>query len=194
MIVGVAGKYCSGKSTITACLIERGFLEIDLDLLGHNALVESTAAIAERFTAAVLDEKGLVDRKKLGSIVFADREKRLLLEEILHPKMVEMARTIVAEQNRKSGSHRNIVIDGALLFYMGLDKLCDIAIWVSTPCLTRLVRARKRDRLPLSSLLQRFRSQRDLTPQPSSNDVDIYYIRNTGSPAALMERLDRILP
>ena len=188
MIVGVAGKYCSGKSTVTRYLTERGFLEINLDRLGHAALGALKTQVVERFGGGILDEAGEIDRKKLGSIVFRDESRRLLLEELLHPRMVEMAGKSIVEHIGK-----NIVIDGALLFYMGVDKLCEIAVWVRAPFHIRFFRAVRRDRLPLSSLLQRFRAQRDLSPQPSSNGVDIYYIRNTGSPAALREKLDRIL-
>lgn len=189
MIVGVAGKYCSGKSTATRCLVDRGFIEINLDAIGHTALEKSTDRIIEQFGTAVLDGTGTIDRKKLGKIIFRDRLQRILLEEILHPKMVEMVKVSLSEHAGK-----DMVIDGALLFYMGMGGLCDLSIWVSAPFPVRFFRALRRDKLSLPALLQRFNSQRDLTPQPSSNDVDIYYIRNTGSPAALKEKLDRILP
>jgi len=189
MIVGVAGKYCSGKTTVTSHLVDRGFIEINLDRLGHAALDEAAEQVADLFGEIVLNSSGGVDRQKLGSIVFEDARKRLLLENLLHPRMVEMTRESLTDY-----TGGDVVIDGALLFYMGVDRLCDIAFWVTAPPLVRFFRAVKRDKLPVVSLLKRFRAQKDLTPQPSSNAVDIYYIRNTGSPSALKERLDRILP
>ncbi|MFP4484640.1 MAG: dephospho-CoA kinase [Spirochaetota bacterium] len=54
MIVGVAGKYCAGKNTVSHILENHGYRVIDVDTLGHRALEERKDAIAERFGPGVL--------------------------------------------------------------------------------------------------------------------------------------------
>ena len=66
IIVGVAGGYCAGKNVIVGILKERGYLEIDVDKLGHEELEKSKEKIIATFSTVILDKNGLIDRKKLG--------------------------------------------------------------------------------------------------------------------------------
>lgn len=174
MVVGVAGKYCAGKSTVTEILAEAGYAVIDVDRLGHEALARRVSDIRKTFGEAYIAADGSVDRKELGALVFRSRREMRRLEGIVHPEMVEMVR------ERLAGAHPGTVVNAALLFPMGLDALCDLALWVRAPLLTRLRRARERDGLPVSEILRRFWAQRELEPQPSRSDVDIHTVENRG--------------
>jgi dephospho-CoA kinase len=191
MVVGVAGKYCAGKSTVTGILAAGGYGVIDVDRLGHEALARRVADVRKTFGEAYIDAEGSVDRKKLGSLVFRDRGAMRRLEGIVHPEMVQMVRERLAagtpDDTRNPGATRNsdpatpgTVINAALLFPMGLDALCDMVLWVTAPMLTRLRRARERDGLSVVEILRRFWAQRELDPQPSRSDVDIHSVENRG--------------
>ena len=179
MVVGVAGKYCAGKNTVTEVLAESGYGVIDVDSLGHDALTRRIDDVRRTFGDEYIDSDGAVDRRKLGGLVFRDREAMLNLEGIVHPEMVEMVR------ERLAAATGEVVVNAALLFPMGLDALCDVALWVHAPLFTRLLRASHRDRLSIADILRRFWTQRKLSPQPSRSDVDIHTVENRG-------RLDRL--
>lgn len=188
MVVGISGKYCAGKSTVAALLArEWDFLEIDVDRLGHDALREQKDEVAERFGGRVLTD-GEIDRSKLGRIVFGDAGALSALEAIVHPRMVSMAERRIATH-----SERDVAVNAAILFKMGLDRLCDSVIWVEAPLVMRFRRARERDGLPALQILKRFYAQRGMKPQPSSSGVDIHTVRNSGNLDDLKRRLRTVL-
>ncbi|MFW6223524.1 MAG: dephospho-CoA kinase [Spirochaetota bacterium] len=184
MVVGVAGKYCAGKSTVAGVLADGGYRVIDVDSLGHEALTRRIADVRRTFGDEYIDSDGVVDRRKLGGLVFRDSGAMRDLERIVHPEMVQMVREQLAE-----AADDRVVVSAALLFPMGLDALCDLALWVRAPLLTRLLRASRRDRLPVVEILRRFRAQRALRPQPSRSDVDIHTVENRGDLERLRGRL-----
>jgi dephospho-CoA kinase len=92
--VALTGGIASGKSTVAAMLRERGCAVLDADTLGHDLLQPGQAAydeVVRAFGNAILGADGSVDRVKLGAIVFADRDRRARLEQILHPRILEAA-------------------------------------------------------------------------------------------------------
>ncbi|NBC29602.1 MAG: dephospho-CoA kinase [Spirochaetes bacterium] len=183
MIVGVAGKYCAGKNAVSRVLEEHGYRVIEVDKLGHRALVERQDAVVERFGGEILVD-GKIDRRALGAKVFNDDDARADLEAIVHPVMVEWVRDFVRNLGSDPG-----VINAAILFQMELDAECDRVLWVTAPLLTRLRRARDRDGLGFLSLAKRFWAQRRLRPQQSSRRVEIYRVENRGSCEALEKQL-----
>lgn len=174
MVVGVAGKYCAGKNTVTEVLAGAGYGVVDVDGLGHEALTRRIDDVRTTFGEEYIDSDGVVDRRKLGGLVFRDREAMRNLERIVHPEMVQMVR------ERLAAATGGVVVNAALLFPMKLDAMCDIALWVRAPFFTRLLRAYRRDRLPIKEILRRFWTQRKLSPQPSRPDVDIHTVENRG--------------
>ena len=91
MIIGLTGKICAGKDTLASMLPHDRFSVIDVDGLGHEALSENISAIRHAFGDSVIKADGSVDRKVLGPMVFADKEKLETLNSITHPWMVERA-------------------------------------------------------------------------------------------------------
>lgn len=139
MVVGVAGKLGAGKSAVAKLLADAGWRVIDVDLLGHRALVTECDRIVDAFGRGVLDPEGRIDRRLLGPLVFGDADARRRLDAIVHPEMVRSVKSLVADPGR-------IAIDAALLYPMGLDALCDLVLWVHAPLLLRLYRALVVDR------------------------------------------------
>lgn len=184
MVIGVAGKLCSGKSTVALLLEERGFHHIDVDRLGHEALLRRKHEVIERFGDSVRRDGGEVDRRKLGEIVFSDSRALSDLEAILHPEMVRMVEEELARRPAQ-----DTVINAAVLFPMGLDRLCDGVLWIASPWPARLVRCLSRDGMSLSKVLARMWAQRRLSPQQSRSDVDTVVVRNASNKERLRRRV-----
>ena len=66
---------------------------VDTDKIGHAIVLESTAGnvhskLVATFGEEILDEEGVIDRKKLGAIVFQDESLRRTLNKIMHPRII----------------------------------------------------------------------------------------------------------
>jgi len=88
IVIGLTGGIASGKSTISDMLKELGAAVIDVDLVGRYVVSQGGNAynrIIASFGRNILMPDGSINRKKLGNIVFSDREKLRLLNEITHP-------------------------------------------------------------------------------------------------------------
>jgi len=185
VVLGLAGGYCAGKDAVAGILAEGGFRIIDVDGVGHRVLrdPEARELVAARFGPDVLAPDGQVDRRRLGRRVFGDRRELAALEAIVHPRMVQRVR----EELALGGGP--VVLNAAVLFRMGLDRLCDAVLCVRAPWCKRLARARRRDGLGLVQGLRRIASQRGICPKLPGPGVDIYYVDNAGDGDALRKRV-----
>jgi len=147
---------------------------LDLDQLGHEALETEKDTLKARFGDDIINFEGMVDRRLLGKKVFGDPEKLTALEAIVHPLVNSMTQRWVSEQNG------TCVIHAALLHKSCVFDQFDCIILVTAPLLTRLRRARRRDRLPLARLLDRFARQKGFYSQYLSGKADIYRVENPG--------------
>jgi dephospho-CoA kinase len=90
--VGLTGGIASGKSTVARMLAAKGALLIDLDELAHEVELPGGFVwrnIVHHFGKEVLCPDRSIDRKKLGSVVFADPARLKLLNELVHPAVFE---------------------------------------------------------------------------------------------------------
>lgn len=97
--VGLTGGIGSGKSTVGRFLRELGAWIVDTDAIAHRLTApggRAISAIAERFGADMIDERGAMDRTRMRELVFADPAIRRALEAILHPMIGEDTRTEAA--------------------------------------------------------------------------------------------------
>jgi dephospho-CoA kinase len=187
-VLGLTGAYCAGKNLAAGVFDRRGWEVIDVDRLGHRVTAERAPEIIAEFGREVAAEDGGVDRRALGRIVFSDRNKLQRLEEIVHPEM----RRLTAERIRES-SAAGVCINAALLFPMGLYRHCTAVILVRAPLPARVRRARKRDGLSLPQIAARFHRQRQLFPKQLLRNVDIYSVKNSGSPEKLEARVAELI-
>ncbi|MCI0359754.1 MAG: dephospho-CoA kinase [Planctomycetaceae bacterium] len=145
LILGLVGGVASGKSFVAECFRQLGAAVLDADKTGHAVLYEPAImdAIRGRWGDGVLDAQGNVNRSAVAKIVFApgnDAEKRFL-EELTHPR-IEARLQRQMELLQASGSPPlAVVIDAALLFEAGWDKLCDKIVFVDASRDIRLERA-----------------------------------------------------
>jgi len=119
-VFGLTGGIGCGKSTVSKHWASQGLAVIEADLLSRRAVdpndLESGPilwAIKALFGEDVFLPDGNIDRKKLGRIVFNDKESLHLLEGILHPRMEELF-TDELRRWRELG-HTLICYDSAIL-------------------------------------------------------------------------------
>lgn len=130
--VGLTGGVASGKSTVSAILDELGAVIIDADVLAREVVAAGTDGLQEvvdAFGPEVLTEEGELDRPAMGAIVFADAEKRRLLEGIIHPQV----RARGAEIEAAAGPEDIVVHDIPLLAETGQAEGFDAVIVVDVP-------------------------------------------------------------
>lgn len=140
MIIGITGGTGCGKTTLLNQIRSLGGLVLDCDEIYHELLRSDAAmlaAIESRFPGVV--EEGMLNRKKLGAIVFADEKALLDLNRITHAAVKqEVLRRL--EKNPALAA-----IDAIGLFEGALAELCDVTVAVTAPTEMRIHRLMKRD-------------------------------------------------
>ncbi|MBQ9156361.1 MAG: dephospho-CoA kinase [Eubacterium sp.] len=127
-VLGITGGVGSGKSEVMNMLHDEfGGALILADLVGHDLMQPgeiSYEQILARFGRQILDEKGNIDRKSLGAVVFADPEALKDLNQITHPNIhAEIVRRI--EAFRQEGQVPFIALEAALLIEGGYEDILD---------------------------------------------------------------------
>ena len=95
IVVGLTGGISTGKSTVTNIIIEDGFKVIDADKIAREVVEIGKPAyedIVRVFGEEILDKNLNIDRKKLGSIIFSNKEYRMKLNAIVHPRVFQTMR------------------------------------------------------------------------------------------------------
>ena len=122
--VGLTGGIATGKTAVVAMLRELGCRVLEADKIAHQMIEPDGPAYEEvvrEFGNGILTTEGLVDRRKLGAIVFADPARLVRLNAIVHPPVLE-------EQSRQLAAigqadpHAIAVVEAALLIEAGFDK------------------------------------------------------------------------
>lgn len=125
MILGIVGKAGSGKSYVSKILDEnfKNSIVIDVDRVGHYVLTlfNVKEKLKEIFGQKIFNENNEIDRKKLGKIVFNDNYKMEKLNKIVHS---EIYKEIEKKVNNYLKKYDIIALDAAMLFKIGLDKMC----------------------------------------------------------------------
>ena len=140
LVLGITGGTGCGKTTLLRCIESCGGLILDCDAIYHRLLEtdkELLNAIEKRFPGTV--EEGILQRKKLGAIVFSDEKALADLNAITHG-------AVKAEVLRHLGSRPALAaIDAIALFEGGLAELCDVTVAVIAPVEIRVRRLMERD-------------------------------------------------
>uniref|UniRef100_A0A8R1DHD7 Bifunctional coenzyme A synthase n=1 Tax=Caenorhabditis japonica TaxID=281687 RepID=A0A8R1DHD7_CAEJA len=156
-VIGLAGGIASGKSHIGKYLKEKhGFEVIDCDKLAHTCYEPGSALIekiAKHFGEDIVID-GLVDRKKLGAIVFSDKKKLRELSELVWPEVRERALSIAEKSTAKV-----VVIEAAALIEAGWHKSLAETWSVFVPAEEAVRRVVERDNLSEDQAKDRMSSQ-----------------------------------
>jgi dephospho-CoA kinase len=179
IILGLTGGIASGKSLVARIFKDRGAHLIDADKIVHDLLEPGQPVwrqVVEHFGNAIQSPGGAVDRRKLGEIVFRDREEREWLNQCIHPRVFEAYQAQVKHvAERRPGAV--IVLDAALLIETGYHKRMDKLIVVYAREEQQVQRLMARDCLTREQALSRIKSQLPLSEKRAFAD---YVIDNTG--------------
>lgn len=174
-IIGLTGGIGSGKSTVGAMLAELGAVVIDTDQVAREVVAPGQAALTEivnYFGDEVLLPDGTLDRKRLGKIVFADEQKRQVLNQITHPA-IKHAVNQKLEQIAQERPNAVVVIEAPLLVEAGMVDMVD-EIWVATvEPEVQVERVMERDGLDYDAAWQRVQSQLPISARMAFSDVVI---------------------
>lgn len=160
-VIGLTGGIASGKSTVSSILKRLGAVIIDADVVSREIMIKGTDTyniLVSVFGREILRKDGEIDRRKLGNLVFADKEKLNKLNEITHPEIIKRIKDII-EEERKKGKEKAIVLDAALLIEMKLFNMVDEVWLVVVDKKTQIRRLMKRDNLSYKDALNRIKSQ-----------------------------------
>ena len=178
-IIGLTGGIASGKSTVSNWLISQGYPVVDADIAARKVVEPGMPAlreITEAFGADILLEDGTLNRKKLGSLIFSDEEKRQMLNAIVHPAVREWMRR---ETERAFDEGASIVImDIPLLFESKLTHMVEETVLVYVSKETQLKRLMERDGYNEADALARIHAQMPIDEKRKLAD---YIIDNNGT-------------
>ena len=189
--IGLTGGIGSGKSEASRILSELGALVIDADIVGHETYRSGEPAfrgVVEAFGDGIVGSDGEIDRRQLGSIVFANPDNLARLTGIVWPRIREHLEKIIERAGAQSETHA-IVVEAAVLFEAGWENLFD-EVWVITA--------------PEDEVLKRLEIQRNQKPEQTrarvraqmTNDererrADVM-VRNDEDRAVLAARVTRL--
>lgn len=131
--IGLTGGIGTGKTTVASILRDRDCMILEMDPIGHELLEPEQAAYDEvigDFGLGILGDGAVIDRAKLGAIVFADPAKRARLNEILHPRILDVVRQWFTALDRPGGPDLAFV-EAALILEAGFQNELDriIVCW-----------------------------------------------------------------
>ncbi|APZ49160.1 dephospho-CoA kinase [Jeotgalibaca sp. PTS2502] len=190
-VLGLTGCIATGKSTVSRYLASKGIAIVDADL-GARQVVEigspGLQAIADYFGPDVLLEDGSLNRKKLGSLIFSDSEKRAALDGLLDGYIRQWMRDQI-DFHRQNGVDL-LVLDIPLLFEAGYAPLCDAIMVVYTPKELQCQRLMQRDDLTKAQAIDRMNSQLSIEIKKEKADI---VIDNSGNLAETYLQVDQWL-
>lgn len=186
VVIGLTGNIACGKSAIGELLRERGIEVIDSDDLVHE-IYENDHKVRE----AIQREFGTLDRKEIAKQIFGDskeaKERRKILEEIVHPAVDQRLREWV-RNNKDKEILVNLV---PLVFEAELESRYNYIITVVASEELQIERLKKRNPgLSDEEIIKRIRSQ---MPQSLKAEKSDFVIENSGSLEDLEEQVDDIL-
>lgn len=188
-VIGLTGKTGAGKSTVAAFLKEKGCFIIDGDKIARDILLPGEPAIKELaliFGEDIVLHDGNIDRKKLASRAFADRESTDRLNAVTHPRITER---FVADINKAEKEGFSVaVIDAAALLESDCKNLCSFFVVITAPEDVRLERILRRDGITKEQALTRINAQKDDEYYFSQAD---HIVRNYG-PYNIDQELEKL--
>lgn len=196
MLLGLTGGYCAGKNAVAAILERQGWICIDVDRLGHEAVDMARDAIVERFGSVVLGPEGRIDRKVVARIVFSDPAALADQEAIIHPIATRLMEECVAKaeaEAQAAGREPITCVNAALLYRTAMASRCDAIFEVRSPLLSRIGRAKARDRVGTKLALQRMSRQRSFWHLRRAAGRPVIIVRNSGNLGDLEAATQRAL-
>ncbi|MFZ1864365.1 MAG: dephospho-CoA kinase [Polyangiales bacterium] len=186
-VVGLTGGIACGKTTVAQMFVDLGIPIIDADDLARQVVAPGTPGlerVVSEFGKGVLDREGRLDRKRVGDMVFNDKESREKLNAILHP----LISAVGAErlQAHQTDPAPYILYEAALLVETGSYKAFSALVVVSADESLQRLRLIARDGYTVADANARIASQLPLTSKIAVAD---YVVTNNGDLEATRDQV-----
>jgi dephospho-CoA kinase len=178
-LIGLTGGMGSGKTTVAGMFAVMGIPVYDADSRAKALMQEDPALIAgirELFGSAAYGIDGMLDRKFIASIVFADREMLDRLNALVHPAVYRDLAAWAASPPQRDAPY--LLQESAILFEEDLVARFAAVILVTAPEAVRIDRVMARDGAGRDDVLRRLRNQ---WPDERKIPLSDYVIFNDGA-------------
>ena len=172
MKIGLTGSIACGKSAVSQYLRELGYFVADADAISRSLTAPGGRALPllrEAFGDGIFDGD-MLNRRRLGGIVFGDADKRAQLNAILHPLII---RTFQTELNEHDAPDTLVFGDVPLLYECNMAQMFDRIMVVSAPRETQIARLLARDGLSRKDAERRIDAQMPLAQKCALADAVI---------------------
>jgi dephospho-CoA kinase len=187
--IGLTGGIASGKSTVTNILDFLGAKIIDADKIAHQLMKPERklwTTIVDSFGEKILQEDGTIDRNKLGTIIFNNRQEKEKLDQISHPIIIS---EIKSRLKKMTSTEEIIVVDIPLLVEADLMDLFQEVWLVYITKEEQINRLMERSQIDREAALARIESQMPVEEKKKYADR---IIDNNGSLSQLEQRVNKL--
>ena len=132
LIVGLTGSIACGKTTVANIFRNLGADVIDADLIGHQVLRDDPVVykkVVSTFGKGILKDNGEIDRAKLSLIVFNSSDHLRMLNEIVHPPVIDRINDEIKQIISSSKCHI-IILEIVLLIETNMTHMVDSIVVV----------------------------------------------------------------
>lgn len=188
--LGVTGGIGSGKSTVCRLFEALGARVFYADHEAKRLMTEDPAlrqAILDAFGPESYQPNGQLNRAYLAERVFDDPNALRQLNTLVHPHVLH-----AFQEARKQATRAQVpllILEAALLFESGADRLVDHVLVVDVPEAERIRRVVARDGIPPEKV--RARMQHQLPPEILKARAD-FVLENTGSLEQLRQQVEAL--
>ena len=185
-VVGLTGPTGAGKGYVSEYLESLGCYVCDTDKVARELTAKNSPfldVLAENFGHDIIKDGGELDRKLLAERAFSSKEKQKLLNSLMHPEIIRIARErcLDALENGAVAA----VIDAPLLYEAKGDGCCNTVISVTAPKEMRMQRIMDRDSISREMAESRMSVQHSDEFYTLKSEFNVYNDGNTDVKKAL---------
>lgn len=188
--IGLTGGIASGKSTVAGFLKSKAGDLIDADEVAKTIMEPGTDVykrLLERFGPSTLDKNGLIDRPRLGDIVFSDRESLEFLNDLTHPIIIKQIEERLTSMRADPKGPKTVILRAPLLIEVGMTGMVDTVVLVVSDENIRIERLMKYRGMTEAKAKERLCAQ---LPDEEKLKFADHVIENNGSKEELRLKVD----
>lgn len=187
--IAVTGSIGSGKTLFCKFLTNKGYTVIAADEVSKEILAgdaETKKAIIREFGKESYND-GSINKKYLAETVFSDPHKVVLINSILHPKVIERVNSLF---KKLSAKNKIIFVEAALIYEADMEELFDYVVLITADENVRKQRKVELDKFSEEDFLKRNENQ--IPDEEKRKRADFVFI-NSGSKEDLEKKAELLV-
>jgi dephospho-CoA kinase len=191
LTVGLTGSYATGKTKVADMFKQFGAEVVCADKIAHRLMLPKTVVwkkIIKNFGSEIIGQRNLIDRKKLGKIVFFNKKLLKKLNALVHPQIKAEIKKIIKGKTIK-GRTKILILEIPLLFEAGTKNWFNRIIVVTCSKENQYKRAFRRENITKNDFLKRLKNQWPLSRKIKLAD---FIVDNNGSMAKTKKQVHGI--